>query len=36
MCNYESHTSVWQMHAFFRKDDRVDVLYHVLVPVPWL
>ena len=24
------------MHAFFRKDDRVDVVYHVLVPVPWL
>ena len=36
MCNCESHTSVWQMHAFFRKDDRVDVVYHVLAPVPWL
>lgn len=29
MCNCESHTSTLQMHAFFRKDDRVDVVYHV-------
>lgn len=34
MCNY--HTSVRQMHAFFRKDDKVDVVNQVLVPVPWL